>query len=163
MSEQTPNPEGGNTSRETPAADEFKPITSQDELNRVISERVQRERAKFSDYRDVKSKAERVEQAETELAAAKAEAEAATADVPAKVADALKAHLIAVHEIDTDDAELFLTANDPELLLKQVQRLVGREADRKKHGNVVPREGNTPPVGGDEKREFARNLFSVDK
>ena len=88
----------------------------------------------------------------------KAEAEAAA--VPARVAEALKAHLIGLHSIDSEDAELFLTATEPELLLKQVGRLTGREADRKKQGNHVPREGNTPKAGSDEARATARSLFA---
>lgn len=88
---------------------------------------------------------------------AKADAEVAT--VPAKVADALRAHLVVLHEIDKDDAELFLTATEPDLLLKQVARLVGRESDRKKQ-HVVPREGQTPSSGENDERAFARELFA---
>ena len=88
---------------------------------------------------------------------AKADAEVAT--VPSKVADALREHLVALHEIDKDDAELFLTATDPELLLKQVTRLVG-QSDKRKKTNVVPREGQTSSTSGDDEiREFARGLF----
>lgn len=87
-----------------------------------------------------------------------AKAEAEVASVPAKVADALREHLVTLHEIDKDDAELFLTATEPELLLKQVTRLVGQSDKRKT--NTVPREGKTPsPSGDDEVREFARGLF----
>lgn len=88
---------------------------------------------------------------------AKAEAEAAT--VPAKVADALRSYLVDLHEIDKDDAELFLTATEPELLLKQVSRLIGQSDKRKKNGNHVPREGNTSKATDDPMRDFARNLF----
>jgi hypothetical protein len=35
----------------------FTPPASQDELNKIISERVARERAKFADYTDLKGKA----------------------------------------------------------------------------------------------------------
>lgn len=49
--------EGGNDSGETPAAEEFKAITSQDELNEALKERLARERAKFKDYSDLKAKA----------------------------------------------------------------------------------------------------------
>ena len=88
---------------------------------------------------------------------AKADAEVAT--VPNKVADALREHLVALHEIDKDDAELFLTATEPELLLKQVTRLVG-QSDKRKKTNVVPREGQTSSSSGDDEvREFARGLF----
>lgn len=88
---------------------------------------------------------------------AKAEAEAAS--VPAKVADALRAHLVELHQIDADDAELFLTATEPDLLLKQVTRLVGQQGKRKTK-NHVPREGQNPasePTG--DMREFTRQLF----
>lgn len=81
-----------------------------------------------------------------------AKAEAEVASVPAKVSDALRQHLVALHEIDEDDAELFLTANDPELLLKQVTRLVGQSDKRT---NRVPREGATPQPKADERAAFA--------
>ena len=103
---------------------------------------------------------EDAQKSEAEKAAdriAKAEAEVAT--VPAKVADALREHLVALHEIDKDDAELFLTANDPELLLKQVTRLVGQSDKRKKQGNHVPREGTTPSTSESDERETVNALF----
>lgn len=55
-------------------ADDFKPITSQDELNRLVGERVARERAKYADYDDVKAKAEAHDAA---LEAAKSDADKA--------------------------------------------------------------------------------------
>lgn len=58
-----------------------------------------------------------------------AKAEAEVASVPAKVSDALKSYLVTLHEISDEDAELFLTASDPDLLLKQVGRLMERNAD----------------------------------
>lgn len=115
--------------------------------------------------KDLKTKAQRLDEieeaqkSETEKAAdriAKAEAEVAT--VPTKVADALREHLVALHEIDKDDAELFLTANEPELLLKQVTRLLGQSDKRKKQNNVSPREGNPPSPTTDSKRNFLRDL-----
>ena len=46
------------------------------------------------------------------------------AKVPNLVADQLKAHLVGLHKISDEDSELFLTSNDPAVLLKQVTRLV---------------------------------------
>jgi hypothetical protein len=144
----------------------FTPITSQDDLNRVIADRVQRERNKFADYNDLKAKAgkfDEIDQAnksEIEKAndrAAKAEAEAAK--VPGLVAAQLREHLVKLHGITGEDAELFLTATDPELLLKQVDRLVDRGSQRKK-SNHVPREGSNPASsGGDDMRSFTNELF----
>lgn len=91
---------------------------------------------------------------------AKAEAEAST--VPAKVAAALREHLVKLHEIDAEKADLFLTATDPELLLRQVNGLVAESGKTKRTNNVVPREGANPISGDDPMREFARNLFAAD-
>jgi hypothetical protein len=57
-----------------------------------------------------------------------AKAEALVTQLTAKVAEALKSHLVSLHQIGDDDAELFLTATDPELLLKQVTRLMETKA-----------------------------------
>lgn len=159
------NETGGTTST---AGDEFKPITSQDDLNRVIADRVQRERAKYADYKDVKTKAAEydklAEANKSEIEKANdrvTKAEAEVAKVPTLVADALRTHLIARHEIDKDDAELFLTASEPELLLKQVDRLLAQGAPQRKT-NHVTREGNNPSA--DERAEAAvvRQLFAGD-
>ena len=108
---------------------------------------------------------EDAQKSETEKAADRiAKAEAEVASVPAKVSEALRSHLVAMHKIADEDAELFLTATEPDLLLKQVTRLLARSdeqtAAQKKVGNHVPREGNNPKPGADESREFVRELFS---
>jgi uncharacterized protein YaiL (DUF2058 family) len=88
---------------------------------------------------------------------AKAEAEVAT--VPAKVSEALRKHLIELHEIDQADADLFLTATDPDVLLKQVGRWLQR-ADRRKTGLVVRREGTTQTTTSDDPmRALTKKLF----
>jgi hypothetical protein len=122
--------------------------------------------AQKAQIRELKTKASRLDaleeatKSDAEKAAdriSKAEAEAAS--VPAKVADALKLHLAALHEIDQEDAELFLTATEPDLLLKQVGRLLEQTGKRRK--NHVPREGQTPTVAAEtsDMREFTRQLF----
>lgn len=85
-------------------------------------------------------------------------AEAEVASVPGKVADALKAHLVTLHGIDDEDAELFLTADEPELLLKQVTRLLG-QSDKRQRKNYVPREGENPSAASSDEATFARDLF----
>ncbi len=88
-----------------------------------------------------------------------AKANAEVESVPSKVADALRSHLVALHEIDQDDAELFLTASDPDLLLKQVTRLVG-QSDKRKKTHAVPGEGKTPSSAENPDRAFVGELFS---
>ena len=58
MSAESVAPDSGST--------EFKPITSQDDLNRIIADRVSRERGKFADYGDLQAKAQKFEQLEAE-------------------------------------------------------------------------------------------------
>lgn len=91
-------------------------------------------------------------------------AEAEVAGLPAKVAEALKGHLVARHQIDAEDAELFLTATEPELLLKQVDRLLGQPGKRRKNNNHVPNQGNADKSAEKDSsmREFARQLFGND-
>lgn len=45
-------------------ANDFKPIASQEELNRLLGERIGRERAKYADYEDLKAKAAKYDEVE---------------------------------------------------------------------------------------------------
>lgn len=172
MPEQAPDgtDTGGSTST---ATDTFTPITSQEELDKALGPRLERERSKFGDYKDLKAKAskydelEQASKSDLEKAndrAAKAEAEVGT--LPALVAAALREHLVALHEISKDDAELFLTATDPELLTKQVNGLIGRAGaaveTARNNGNRVTREGTNSQPGDDPLRSFTAGLFGRD-
>lgn len=52
------------TTEQPPAVEEFKAPASQEELNRIVGERLARERQKFADYGDLKAKAKRLEEIE---------------------------------------------------------------------------------------------------
>lgn len=172
MSEAPVTPEGGNTpGGETPAATEFKPITSQDDLNQVIADRLARERAKFADYKDVKAKAAKLD--ELELAnQTEAEKQAKRlADLEAELnstrTNELRLKIASKFGVSTEpgegdspsDAELFLTGSDEETLTNQAKRLAARTAASKKSGNHVSREGHTPSSNPSEEGAFARQLF----
>jgi hypothetical protein len=168
-----PNPESAPENGGADGGTEFKPITSQDELNRALADRLARERAKYADYKDVKAKADRLDQIE---AANKTEAEKVAERIAALEADnqriqteSLRLRIAAKHGISTEpgkdgepsDADLFLTGTDEASMTRQAQRLSAQVADRKKQSNVVPSEGKaTPPPADDEMRGFARNLFN---
>ena len=119
--------------------------------------------AQKATIRELKAKASRLDEIEEsqkseaeKVADRLAKADAEVAGIPSKVCDALKDHLIKIHEIDQEDAELFLTATEPDLLLKQVDRLVGQSGKRK---NIVPREGRNPnPAPTDPTRDFLRSI-----
>jgi hypothetical protein len=134
-----------------------------DQVKTFDSEYVAKLRKENARYRQDSKKLAELEDAQksdAEKAAdriAKAEAEAAS--VPSKVADSLKAHLVELHSIDAEDAELFLTATDPELLLKQVTRLLDR-SDKRRVKHVVAREGENPSAAGGSMRELARQVFN---
>lgn len=114
--------------------------------------------------KELKAKAKRLDEledaqkTESEKAADKLKAaEAEVAAVPAKVSEALKQHLVKLHGIEAEDADLFLTATDPELLLKQIDRLLGQSGKAKK--NYVPREGTNTKAKADGDHAFVREFF----
>src|SRR5690606_4321332 len=164
MGETGASTQGGNTTSETTpgGGDGFKPITSQEELNRIIGERVRR--ARPADYDELKAKAKRLDEIEqankSELQKALDRATAAERERDEAQAAALRLRIAAKHGISDEDGDLFLTGTDEATLTKQAERLAQRTEDRKKRSNYVSREGTTTPGGGgDEMREFARSLF----
>lgn len=145
----------------------FTPPASQDELNRIIDTRLKREREKYADYDDLKSKAEqfdllsqskqsdeqktneRITALEKELASAKFDAD--------------RARIQAKYSIADDDASLFLTATDTEKLEAQAKALSDRIADRKQNGPYVPaQKGNEVGGNDDPMRDMARQIFKRD-
>ena len=117
--------------------------------------------------RELKAKAQRLDEIEQ---AQKSEAEKAADRIRALEEDAAEARREALRfkvaskfGITDEDADLFLTGSDEETLVKQAERLGAREADRKKNGNHVPREGNNPTSTGDQgDLAFAKALFSQE-
>lgn len=126
---------------------------TQADVDKIVRERIQRERAKFSDYDDLKAKAGESKTLEDRLA----EMEKRSAAAEAK---AMRSDIAAKFGISAEDRDLFLTGTDEDTLTAQAQRLAERESERKKQGNVVPKEGTNPKPGDDAMREFARNIFN---
>lgn len=137
-------------------------VFTQAEVDRIVGDRVTRERAKYADYDELKTKAGQATTAEERIAAL--EQKLSTTE-----ASALRTRIAAKFSISTEpgkddspsDADLFLTGADEATLTKQAERLAGRVADRKKQGNVAPKEGTTSTSGSEdsELRETARQLF----
>ena len=156
-----PNPDS------QPGGDGFKAITTQEEFNAALKDRLARERAKFSDYDDLKAKATQFDAA---AEASQSEAEKTAAKI-AKLEQelqstqtaALRSRIQAKHGISDEDAALFLTATDEATLTKQAERLAETANDRKKNGNRDPFAGRTPTKPGDDSmREGVRALFGRD-
>lgn len=163
MAKTQPSAEPGSTG-DAGGGDEFTAITSQADLDKVIGERIARERSKFSDYRDLKAKAERLDalEAATQTEADRTAERIAAAEAAAAkaAADTLRWRIAARHGITDDDAELFLTGTDEDTLVRQAERLAGRKAEADSRGNQVPLEGTgSPKPADDELRRFTRQLF----
>jgi hypothetical protein len=114
----TPNApisDGNDTSGDTSAAgSEFQAITSQEDLNKVISDRVKRERAKFADYADLKTRAARLDEIEQ---ASKSDFEKATeritsAEQRAQAAEQQLARFRVANSKGIPDWADFLTGSD---------------------------------------------------
>jgi hypothetical protein len=128
-------------------------LVAQADVDRIVKERVARERAKYSDYDELKAKAAGSQTLEERLASLEGELTTAKAN-------ALRSDIAAKHGLSAEDRDLFLTGTDESTLTAQAQRLADREEDRKKQGNVARKEGTTSSTGtNSDEREFAADLF----
>lgn len=95
--------------------------------------------------------AERAEAAEREAAAARREA--------------LRYRVAATHGVSDEDAELFLTGDDEETLIRQAERLTKRDAgDIRRDGAYVPSEGRTttgPALNSDQLEQALRAKLGI--
>lgn len=119
------------------------------------------QKAQLKEYKAKASELDQIREAQKseaeKVADRLAKADAEVASVPSKVCEALKAHLVKIHEFTDEDSELFLTATDPETLLKQADRLVAQSGKRNR--NIVPLEGRNPtPASEDSNRDFLRSI-----
>src|SRR5699024_506029 len=137
MSEEAAAPEpdqgGENTSETTPdAGGEFEPITSQEELDRRIAKRLERERNKYSDYDELQAKAAQFDELQeankTEQQKLTERAEKAERDAEAAQLEILRFKFAAESGI-TENVDLILTASDEETMRKQADLWTAREQD----------------------------------
>ena len=158
-------------SEDTTAAPEPQEGTEQD-TETFDAEYVAKLRKEAAKYRtEAKANADAARRLAEIEQASKTEAERTTERITAleqQLAEATRAAIrsdvAAKYGIAPEDRDLFLTGADEDTLVAQAQRLAQREADRKKQGNVAPREGNNPTPGTGDKdglRDFTRNLFGA--
>lgn len=149
------------------ATDKKEQTFTQADVDRIVKDRLtQQAKNKFGDYDDLKAKAGDAKTAEERIAALET-------DLAGTRTEATRARIAARFGINTEgkdgnpsDADLFLTGTDEDSMTAQAERLAARESDRKKHGNVAPKEGDTKESGNSEEselRDFASEVFgSVD-
>lgn len=157
----------------------FTPITTPEQLNAFLADRVKRAEAKavekFADYDDLKAKAAQYDALEqnkktaedklTErITALEAELKTTRDDLGTSKQEATRARIQAKYKVSDDDAELFLTAGDADGLEKQAKALADRIADRKAKGPVVPSQkgGESNDPKPDPMRDLARQVFQTD-
>lgn len=130
-------------------------LVPQADVDRIIRERVARERAKYADYDELKAKAAGSQTLEERLASLEGELTAARTT-------ALRSEIAAKHGLSAEDRDLFLTGADESTLTAQALRLSERDADRKKQGNFAPKEGTTTNSGNDngDFRDVVKQLFA---
>lgn len=152
--DQTPDAPTADGAPDTP-----EPTFTQADLDRIVRERVKREREKFADYDELKTRAETAKTAEDRLA--DLEKRLADADAREKRTRLVQTVATANGITDPEDIALFLTGQDEDTLTAQAKRLAARDGARRKAADIVPGASKTPTNnGGDsELREFARRVF----
>lgn len=145
MTDPAPNPDPQPS--EDPPAETF----TQADVDRIVKERVQRERAKYADYEDLKAKAgsattleERVEQIERQAREAESRA--------------LRAEVANAKGLTPTQAKR-LVGTTREELEADADELIADIGAQKKANNRVPNEGKTPPPTEDPMRSFATGIF----
>lgn len=146
----------GDTVVSPPAGDKggnggtYTPPASQDDLNRIIAERVSRERAKYADYDDLKAKAgkfdELAEAQKSEIQRATERADAAEREAAEQRAEALRLRVAHKHGIPADHLDLLSGTDEAalEARAKKVAALITPPAPKGAVGPYVPPEGGIP-------------------
>lgn len=157
MTEQTTE-----TQTETPPEGEAKPDakTFDAEYVKKLRDEAAKYRTEAKANADAAKRLADIEQANKTEAQKQADQLAdALKDAQAARAEALRFKIAAKFGVSDEDTELFLSGSDEETLTKQAQRLVERDAERKKQGNHVPGEGSKTNVTEGDGRTVARALF----
>jgi nucleoid DNA-binding protein len=126
---------------------------TQADIDRIVRERVKREREKFADYDDLKKKAEGAKTLEDRVA--EIEANAKKSDERA-----VRAEIANEKGLTPSQAKRLVGSTREELEADADELLKDIGATKKK--NTVPREGKNIQTGDDPMRATARALFGTD-
>lgn len=154
MSEETTDtaPAGETT---TPA---FEAITSQEALDKIVGTRLARERSKFADYDELKSKAAEFDKAEettkSEIQKAIERAEAAEKRLQEQSAESERLRVIAKHGIPAEFHDLIVGSGEQlEQVAEKVAALISKPS-----GPIVRTEGKQP-TGSAAPNDWLREQF----
>lgn len=124
---------------------------TQADVDKIVRDRVKRERDKYADYDDLKAKASEATTAEDRIAELEKQYKASEVN-------RLRSDIAAKYGIGAEDRDLFLTGDDEDSLTAQATRLAARDSESKNRSNVVPGEGATTTPGSDPSRSFIKKL-----
>jgi hypothetical protein len=149
MPEENTNPDAN----EGPEAGKQPESFTQADVDRIVRERVQREKAKYADYDELKAKAGNATSLEERVAQIERQAQESEAR-------ALRAEVANAKGLTPNQAKRLIGATKEELEADADELLKDISA-QKKQNNVSPREGTTPkPEKNGDEREFVRTLFA---
>jgi hypothetical protein len=139
-------------------APEFEPIASQDALDKIIQARIARERAKFSDYDDLKAKADKLREFEesqkTEAQKAQERLEAAEKRAAELELKATRAEVAAAKGVPVE----LLSGSTQEELEASADALIAFRGEPAK-GPVIPNQGKAPAsIAGTPADRFAAQM-----
>lgn len=126
---------------------------TQADVDRIVKERVQREKAKYADYDDLKTKAG--EKATLEERVADIERQARESE-----ARALRAEVANAKGLTASQAKR-LVGSSREELEADADELLKDIGTQKKQGNVVAREGSISRPAASDERTMVRELFGT--
>ncbi|AYG02374.1 capsid assembly scaffolding protein Gp46 family protein [Gryllotalpicola protaetiae] len=135
------------------AQDEFAPITTQEQFERALSDRLKRERAKFADYDDLKTRAARWDEVEaankTELEKAQDRIRELESARNEDASERTRLNVIATLGIPPEYHDLITGQDEAEMTkrARQVRELLEAKAaapDPNGRRLVVPSQGRTP-------------------
>ena len=135
-----------------PVGDPEPQTFTQADVDRIVRERVQRERAKYADYDELKERAGQATTLEERVAQIERQAQA-------NEARAMRAEIANAKGLTPTQAKR-LVGNTREELEADADELLADLGAQKKNGNQSPREGHAPQSGDDPMRAFARGLFA---
>lgn len=145
---------------------EFKPIATQEELDRIIQDRLNREREKFSDYDAIKTRNAELETQVGTLQTAIEESKTTTAEYDKKLSELntkvagyetanLRTRIALQHGLPYDLADR-LQGSDEASIKEDAERLAGFLAPKEP---VPPLKRTEPPIE-DEKSSAYKNLLN---
>lgn len=150
-----------NNEQQQDGGSKFEAITSQDALDRIVSQRIARERNRFADYDDLKAKAAKFDEVQEASKTAEQKAAERLAALEKENADLKASQLrsdVAVEKGLPAKLAKFLQGSTREELEASAAELLELN---KPAGPVIRGQERSPgKVGEDPLREFTRSLFS---